>query len=158
MIDPIQRAALRELGGRSYGRSGDSTTDCSRFVGAVLLDVFGGVVREHWADLMIMDGSRPWSDVDAIEAMGIGCVGELVPGRWHVVQGWRRLTRQGHVPEGGGINGHVWLWYEPATPEVGNAEIVQATPTKPPWCGPRDWALQIAPFKAGVRIAVLDIP
>ena len=160
MSDPIERAALHELGGKRYGPTGKDTTNCVRLVAAVLVAIYGDIVLRFWRALMIADPTKPWSNIKAVEEMGIGRVVEqLVPGRWHVIQGWRLLTPDGKVPLGSLAihpNGHAWLWYEPETPLEESAQIIQATTSPPPWCGPAEWAKQVRPFTSGVRIAVLN--
>lgn len=144
--------SLRHLGGYVYntrpGASKDpTTTDCSRFAFAVLVDTFGEHVREKHGDLHIVDASRPFSNVDAIEALGIGRIVETpVPGRFHYFQGWKGLSPL--------KSGHTTLWFEAPVPLANECFVLQATPLKPPWVEYRTWAKHSARWNF-TRLAVL---
>ena len=125
-----------------------------------------------WRAANVWDATLPWSSVDAYTPSGaaVGHRAERpVRGHWHVVQGWRRLTADGHVPTVAGINGHTWLWY--AVDETsgialessvaGGVRLAGELVTTPDRLSPLEyveamaWADRIAPYAAGVRMAVL---
>jgi len=142
--------------GRIYG-SGPGTTNCVVAVEDVLAAVYGVRVRQEHAALMVMDRRRPWSVIEAVERLGIGIEVDDSPtaGRWHVCQGWRTLIGGEVPPDGPSINGHAWLWWEPS--RVGAGRILEAN-VRHPWDRVRTWGEQRAPYRAGVRLAVLSDP
>ena len=149
-VDILASSAC-ELGGRIYGHVGKDRTDCSRFVFAVLRDVYGAAsidpLRPH---LLIHEGHGMFAPIQGIVAAGLGDeVVEPLPGRWHLCQGWRRGLGSADP------SGHAWLWYETPTPTGLDGLILQATTSAPPWCKRLTWTDQAAPFKAGVRLAAL---
>lgn len=148
-------AALAHGGGRRYDRriTGDFETDCSRMLYGTLCGLYGGRVEAEKAALHIEGRPiQPWSPVEATVRLGFGsAVAAPMPGRWHVVQGWR-AGGEVDVPWSGG---HSFLWRHPASggPGVqvqaneGVGAFVEAAQT---------WEQQTAAYKAGVRLAVLD--
>lgn len=154
----ILSEAVCVLGGRIYGSVGKDRTDCVRLTADVLSEVYGEPVRRERPALLIHAGQGPWSPVEGIVRAGAGVeVSAPLPGRWHLCQGWRRLTDDGGVPKSDGrYNGHGWLWYEPETPTGALPLIVQATTAPAPWCHRTTWDKQVNKFPAGVRLAVLN--
>lgn len=154
----VLAAAAQVLGGRVYGHRGDSTTDCSRAVESILSRVYGRSVESEHAALMVFDPSQPFSPIDAVERLKIGKrgAGHVPPGRWAVVQGWRKLDSNGHVPNPSpSPNGHAFLWYEPAAP-IKSAGIRVEANLRRPWVYPQTWGEAIGPYRAGVEFAVLN--
>ena len=152
----ILLASTSRLAGFTYGTMGRGRVDCTQLTYGILLDVYGAPAMSQHPALMVYDRDRPWSPVEGAVAAGIGTeVNEPTPGRWHLCQGWQRLTQAGHVPEEKGSNGHAWLWYQPETPTGLRGYIVQATTTPPPWCTRRTWSDQCSRFPAGVHLAEL---
>lgn len=153
----LLKASARELGGKVYGHTGATTTNCCRAVELILVELYGDAVRssEHPA-LMVMDPSQPFSPVDACVRLGIGeRVDEPLAGRWHVVQGWRTLNEYGHVPNPSpSPNGHTFLFYRCRPPEVGGDILVNAN-TSRPWVRDINWGDAKAPYHAGVELCVL---
>ncbi len=140
-------------------------TDCTRAVYACLVDVYGPDVREFRADLHIADHARPWSNVEALVAAGLGveCVeGHPHAGRWHVVQGWRRLRADGRVPAlDGRVNGHTFLYCD--------GRVLEAN-VRRPWDRRLTWGEIVGAYRAsdgdlaaglvsgGVRVVALREP
>lgn len=147
------------VGGRTYGHSGEATTDCCRMVEAVLMDLYGRdlVWGEH-AALMVMDPAQPFSPVDACVRLGIGARVTLpTPGRWHVCQGWRYLDDRGWVVQRS-PNGHTWIWYEPPmvmAPGADSLGLKVEANVRRPWKTRAAWGEVSAPYKAGVELCAL---
>lgn len=157
LTESILFSATEHLAGYVYGSTGRERTDCVRLTFAILYDVYGRAVTGRRGDLMVYDTHRPWSPITGAVALGIGSeVTEPTPGCWHLCQGWRELTDEGHVPNRRGPNGHAWLWYQPPTPTGDRGYIVQATTTPPPWCERRLWSWQAQRFPAGVKLVELN--
>lgn len=76
-------------------------TNCSTMTACLLAAVYPHLSwsREDYADLQIFDSSRPHSPMDAVIRRGIGRqVPDFIPGRWHLVQGWRSIEPlRGHA-------------------------------------------------------------
>lgn len=149
-------AAAAELGGKVYGHSGAATTDCSRAVEGILIRLYGPISHDDHAALMIFDPSQPFSPIDVVERLSIGeRVDTVQAGRWHVVQGWRVLDSNGHVPNPSpSPNGHAFLWYEPESPIPARGLRVEAN-VRRPWVYPQTWAEAVKPYRAGVEVAAL---
>jgi hypothetical protein len=148
----IPVAALRHGGGRFYraGQSDEATTDCSRLVYAVLVELYGERVEAERAALMLWQGQPPWSPVEAVEKLGIATpTDQPWPGQWHLVQGWQSLE-----PLRGG---HSFYWYEPPIPLAGVHGVqVQANLGVGAFVeADQSWEQQVARYHAGVRLAVL---
>lgn len=148
-------ASLKSLAGLHYdtspGASKDpASTDCVRFVEDFLSELCGEFVKEMHADLMVMDGSRPYSNVEAVVKMSLGEeVDAPVPGRIHICQGWASLDPL--------KRGHAWVWYSNPLPFSGpDGTIIQATTSPAPWVRDMNWSEQAAKFPGGVRIAALE--
>ena len=141
---------------KGYG-VGAGMTDCVVAAQDTLAGVYGARVNSETAALRVWDHSNPWSVLDAVERLGIATELDDAPtrGRWHICQGWRRLNADGSVPSGGGVNGHVWLWWEP--PHAGPGRLLEAN-IRRPWDRSLTWGEQRAPYTAGVRLAVLVDP
>lgn len=134
-------ACLAELGGYTYDANAwpkPGTKDCTRFTYAVLVRLWPTLERFK-GPLHITDPAEPFSNVQALEAAGIGAVSsQPIPGRWHLVQGWQSVTPL--------RKGHAFFWYEPPIPLALPSFIVQATPTTAPWCEERTVATQTERF------------
>lgn len=153
---------------------------CCEFTARTLILAYDlpHTLGDAWGrDMNIRDPARPWSPMDAaLAAPGGEVVDAPVPGRWHLVQGWRRLTIDGRVPPlepQPRRNGHAWFWWA-LTPERGWALESDVTlgirwmgihlGTRPrdgedDLCGPGDsWAERIEPFAAGVQLVALPPP
>lgn len=104
-------------------------TNCSIFTELVMKMVFvnGMWTKQTHADLMILDGGRPWSPIDAVEAAGIGSrVTEAVAGEWHLVQAWADPDAI--------KGGHSFFYYEPPSPPfVCPSFVAEATDAPVQW-------------------------
>jgi hypothetical protein len=145
-------SALRHLAGATYDRTppyDDGSLDCVRFTYAVLKDLWPDIIPQHHADIHLLDASKPFSPVYAMEPSGVGKP-VTVPqaGCWHLCQGWKSLEPL--------QSGHGWFWYEPATPVLGGGLILQATNAKHPWVRPMYWQDQLDKFPH-TRLAVLHL-
>lgn len=102
-------------------------------------------------DPKIPDSGDPWGPVSACFRAGIASddVHDLIPGRWHRVQGWRG------VPFAKGVSGHTITVY------AGKRHAIVYDSAKDPR-GARVtlvvWADYVAQFTGGVAIAVLEEP
>lgn len=143
--------------GKVYGPGGRTSTNCCIAVEDVLALLYGDRVRQQHAAFMVLDPSQPFSPADACAELGIGrLVDTPVHGRWHVVQGWRALDGNGWVPDPSpSPNGHTFLFYEPASGVPGAGRLLNANTTRP-WVLPRTWGEARGPYRAGVRLAVLE--
>jgi len=145
--------------GRTYGHApGDEELNCVRFTLATLRAAFPSApwTRDAERDLLIShgDAGRPFSPLDAVEALEVGRrVVAPMPGFWHLVQSWRRLTDGRIPPADGRVNGHAWLWYA-VDEEAG--WILEATSGTSDWLRPSRWADRCATYPAGVRLAELQ--
>lgn len=140
-------------GGQEYGPD----TDCSRLVADTLARLHGERVEAHevWADLMIRDDARPWSNIERIVAEGWGdWVDAPPPGRWCVFQGWRALTG-GRVPRPSPKpNGHTGFFRELQVPLMGAGVVVEANTVKP-WARRLTWGEVRGKYAAGCRVVAL---
>lgn len=144
---------------------------CCEYVARIVTHAYGlheAPGGPWWRSVNVWDLQRPWGGLEALQrAPGGILVDEPTPGRWHVAQGWRRLTPAGHVPpDDGRLNGHTWLWWA-LTPTHGLA--LESSPDDGPrydgepfpgpvreLCGPGEaWSARIAPYTAGVRLVRL---
>lgn len=161
-------AIARELGGKVYGhpsrrdmRAGvqRTVTNCSVAVAEILAAVYGERVRDEWEALMVGDPSQPFSPIDAVVRLGIGeRTDSPRPGCWSVVQGWRKLDSNGWVPNPSPVpNGHVLLWYEPPSVDLGAGILVNAN-TSRPWGKRLTWGEVRGMYPAGVELAALSEP
>lgn len=123
---PMVRAAAHVGLGVPYARGeGAGTTNCSRLVLATLREAYGG----DWsptvdrAIVLARQGDR-WPDVAAYRSAGLtdALTWGLVPGRWHVAQGWRANN-----------TGHAWLWWEPSGAATGEGYVIEATDAARQW-------------------------
>lgn len=124
----------------------------------------------------------PWASVAAYYEAGVAeSWGQgtppgwlLIPGRWHVCQAAKRLNADGTIPTDGRSWGHHWLWYAISETHgialessvergvrLGGVPLDEDTarvcaidwPASPtPFAA---WADRIAPYAAGVAVAVL---
>ncbi len=148
---------------------------CSVLTALVLAEAYSIVGAGWYEALNIYDRTRPWSPITAAARLPHARVVDApVPGRWHLVQLWKELTPEGHVPpkgEGPPNNGHAVIAWgltpervivlesggglgirwgrRPLTDHVGDD------------CGPElgeAWTSRIRPYKAGARLCVLPAP
>ena len=102
--------AWANLAGWKYKRVPDTSkrqTNCCIAVERILHAAapHGAWSDQTHRDLMILDGARPWSPMDGVEAAGIGHpVDSPVPGRWHLVQFWGDPVKL--------LKGHTILYYQ----------------------------------------------
>jgi hypothetical protein len=149
---------------------------CCEYVARVVTRAYGVdlVARYHpggawWRSANVWDPAAPWSSTAAYLEQAVAIGEHPIPGHWHVVQGWRRLTSDGKVPAQSGINGHTWLWYAVDADHgialessvAGGVRLAGELVIAPDRLGPLDeveampWADRIAPYSAGVSVAVL---
>lgn len=124
-----------------------TATDCCTFVSGVLsVACPGRWPADAWPQMMILDGTRPWSTVDCPIAAGVAVAADSPLGwGWYVVQGWSGL-RLGRVEPG--ATGHTWLQY-------GTSTILEASSSARTvrWAE-RPWADTLRRYGA-VRLALL---
>jgi hypothetical protein len=162
VIDPVTSAAL-ELLGYPYvtpARPGHREVDCCTLAERILHRVYPSAPwsRRTHVDFMISHGdrTRPFSPVDAAVEAGVGqAVDELVAGRWHLVQGWRRLDVSGRIVPGAST-GHTFLFLAGAFDAV-DGHVLEATNLNHAWWRAVRWADQRKKFDE-VRLAVLKTP
>ena len=147
----IPIAALMHGGGRTYERSqtDSETTDCSRLVYAVLVMLYGlAVIKPLQAAIKLYAGEDLWAPVLAMVRLGAGqLVSSPVPGRWHLVQGWRTPWKSGHT----------FFWYEPLSPLGGPGIQVQANEGIGAFVElDESFSEQLSRYTYGVRIIALD--
>lgn len=136
--------------GRKYG-TGDDAVDCVIFAEAVLELAFPWVdFGPLHRDLMIMDGQRPFSNIDALKAVGFREVTAPQPGLFHYCQGWRSLS-----PLSGG---HCFLWWQPPASDPSPSRILEATNGTSDWYRPLEWADRQQRYVAGLRLVTLAVP
>lgn len=120
--------AWRHLAGWTYKLVPDTDrrqTNCCIAAERILHEWYpeGAWTRATHADLMIMDGARPWSPIDGIAAAGVGhFAAQPMPGRWHLVQVWADAVKL--------KQGHTFLYYEPMTPSTDGPYVLEATNAK----------------------------
>lgn len=166
------RLAVADLVGYRYGRDveypaqrpglpaqlvgiGTRRIDCSSATAYVLATAYpgGAWTRGRYRELQIMDPSRLWSPLDAVELAGIGSrVPGPVPGTWALCQAWG----DARLDDGDGV-------------EDGHSRLVQVGPdgdallvfesTSRGGIGPRwsttSYAELVARYPGGVRLAAL---
>ena len=123
----------RYAAGWIYKRNAPNTrlkeTNCCIFTEMVMQRVFpNGLWSEQThRDLMILDASRVWSPIDAVEAAGIGRrVDEPVASEWHLVQAWADAA--------GLKGGHTFFYFEPEhAPFIGAPFVAEATDARVQW-------------------------
>lgn len=153
-------AMLRAGLGRSYGRSGDDTTDCARFVLEVLELVHPNApwTPEIRRDLLISHGEadRPWSPIDALDALGVDRRGPSGGRGWYLLQGWsglatpRNTAGAPHAPMiTPASRGHQWFV---RLDEVERCLVVEATTSGKPWCRSSTWADEVLRFDGVVAV------
>jgi hypothetical protein len=142
----ILESALDVGLGRRYGHTGVDAVDCVIFAEAILHSSYPEI---DWsgthADLMILDAARPFSNVEALVGLGFREVPELVPGRWHYCQGWRKNGA-----------GHCFLIWSPPSPEPGRPYKLEATNARSDWYAPTDWTRESSRYGAGLRLVLLE--
>lgn len=134
----------------------DRGIDCSTMTASILTAVYprAGWTDADYRDLQIFDASRKDSPMDAVERRGVGrrtptvtvngsVFGSFVPGRWHLVQGWRRKG-----------TGHAYLVHAATD---GTLTVVESTSLRgrgPRWRTTTESALR-ADYDAALYVAVL---
>jgi len=111
--DPFYPAAVPGVSIRVAAEPSQHKTNCCCFVEAVLVDIFDVPWgKQPHADMMILDGARPFSPVEACVAAGIGKrvhIGDdHALNGVYVAQGWRRLSGPGRTV-GRGDGGHTFM-------------------------------------------------
>lgn len=134
--------------GRKYGHTGNDAVDCVIFTEAVLQLAFPWIdFGPKHRDLMIQDGKRPFSNIEALVSLGFREVSEPEPGAFNYCQGWRSLD-----PLSGG---HCFLFWNPKTPFDEPSKILEATNATSDWYRPLLWSDRQARFQAGLRLVSL---
>ena len=86
---------------RSVVNPAARATNCSTFTAAVVMATYptAAWTDRSYAQLQVFAGMRFDSPVLAVVEAGVGnAVDALQPGRWHLVQGWRKLSPpRGHA-------------------------------------------------------------
>jgi hypothetical protein len=92
-------------------KDGDNrVTNCSTMTASILTSVYPSAPWsvQDYGDLQVFGDrlpAHPDSPIRAVERVGVGQrVGLLMPGRWHLVQGWRRFD-----PNKPSYSGHAFL-------------------------------------------------
>lgn len=118
--------AHKHLDGRTYklvgpDYKGGTETNCSIATWQIVEALYEiKLTREEQRDWMIVDPARPWSPMDAVVSAGVGMVVDKpIPGRWHLLQTWRRLDPLDR--------GHSTLYYEAPAMLIDGCLVVQAT-------------------------------
>jgi hypothetical protein len=148
---------------------GSHPCPCCEYVARIVRAVYSlshADGSEWWQAANVWDPRAPWSAVDVlwpeVASELVDGPRALVAGRWHVVQGWRRLSGPcGTV--GPGDTGHTWLWY--ATSPTHGVVLDSSTSRGPRLGGVaftgqalpagRPWAERVAAYPAGLAVAVL---
>ena len=137
-----------------YAISRSQNLPCCTLVAMWILDVAHDVEANHvsayaaydhkwWERANVYDGEKPWSAIDAAkDKLGgdyvyVDLVGDdkdapsLTPGRWHIVQRWRRLSmgRDGLEDDRfqNGATGHTYLAF---AHDEKNVTIIQSSISK----------------------------
>lgn len=124
----------------------DRGIDCSTMTASILTAVYprAGWTDIDYRDLQIFDAGRRDSPMDAVERRGVGRrVAAFVPGRWHLVQGWRKKG-----------TGHAYLVHAATD---GTLTVVESTSIRgrgPRWRTTTEAALR-ADYDAALYVAVL---
>jgi hypothetical protein len=132
-------------------------TNCSTMTVSVLTSVYPDAPwsQEDYGDLQVYADrlpGRPDSPIDAVERAGVGTrVDALVPGRWHLVQGWR--TFDPSIPR---YSGHAFLVLADDTGDID--QVLEATSLSN--IGPRYKEITFAKLQSdyseGLYLAVLN--
>lgn len=101
---PILTAAGRWCG-VPYGhtsRSDRSKVDCSTLTAHIIDEAVVPLDPAAWADVVLADGSKPWSPIERAVADRWGQEPPGDPTRplwagWYLVQGWRTIPTDGHA-------------------------------------------------------------
>ena len=147
-------AAYEYLAGWTYKNKAPDIkrkqTNCCIAAEKILKRVFvnGRFTRQTNRDFMIVDGSRPWSPMDAVEAAGIGRkVDNPQPGCWHLVQIWGDAANL--------KRGHTCFYFEPPVGPIAGSYIIEATDAQVAWF--RESTLPEKLDGRKCRLAVLDL-
>lgn len=86
---------------RSLVNPKDRATNCSTFTAAVVMATYptAGWTDRSYGQLQVFAGMPLDAPVQAVREAGVGiATDELKPGRWHLVQGWRKTDPpRGHA-------------------------------------------------------------
>jgi hypothetical protein len=145
---------------------------CCEWVARIVRDALGLTQPDGgpwWRAMNVWSPADPWSAPWAMDQIRPAEVDyeqsnptTLIPGRWYVVQGWRRLSGPGGTVRTGD-SGHTWLWY--ATSPTHGVVLDSSTMRGPRLGGVaytgqalpegRPWTERIAAYPAGVAVALL---
>lgn len=159
MLSVLIRSALRDVHGWRYPAAdrrtgvpwrpagvpsqvptGTGAIDCSTLTAFVVLAAVGerlapADARQLYRDLQVWDGTRPYSPVEALTALGLATEGErrddcaaLSPWGWTLVQSWRGA--EGHARLVEAVEGG-WLVHESSRSRGGVVTSTIAEPWTP---------------------------
>ena len=109
-LPSAMRADSLEISELQLDYGDNRITNCSTMTVSLLTSVYPNAPwsQEDYGDLQVYADrlpGQPGSPIDAVERAGVGeRVDALVPGRWHLVQGWR--TFEPSIPR---YSGHAFL-------------------------------------------------
>lgn len=143
-----------------------SDADCCVYARDVLVRAYGlpdptpeleALWCVHLGDDGTVPASRVWGPTQAaIESdIAVALVGEPLPGRWHLCQGWRSLRADGRA-DPRHDQGHTWLWYA-ASDDIG-VVLDSARDRGARVEGWQSWARRLDTYAAGIRVALLRAP
>lgn len=147
-------AALDVGLGRKYGHTGDDSQNCVRFLYAILLVIYGELVKSKLAELHlnIANGLGSFANCAALVSLQIGewATTPSTPGIYYC-QGWRKIN--------GELKGHSFALVVYPTPLTGEwLWILESTNGTSDWYRPVKWSDLVDKWSAGLKLVRLLEP